>query len=127
MKLKGLEKAELRKVGDLQFTKTKENIITMGISDLGFLLRSGTIKEEGNYLVISYDAPYAFAVNTGSKPHKVNPEDWEGWVRRKLGHKGEKEIKKIAFLISRKIKKFGTKPQPFFDKAIQDVKIKFRG
>lgn len=126
MTIEEIEKQALRKVADFLFTNSQENIITMGISDLGFLLRSGVIREEGRNIIIEYDAPYSSAVNSGSKPHNVSPQELEGWVRRKLGHKKEKDIKRIAFLISRKIAKFGTKPQPFFDRAIANTRIKFK-
>jgi len=126
MAIKDIEKAALREVADFLFTNSQENIITMGISDLGFLLRSGSIREEGENIIIEYDAPYASAINFGSQPHNVSPKELEGWVRRKLRKKSEGEVKKTAFLISRKIANVGTKPQPFLDRAIANTKIRFR-
>ena len=126
MTVEEISKVALRKVADFLFTNSQENIITMGISDLGFLLGSGEIKEEGENIIISYDAPYASAINFGTDPHFVSPKELEGWVRRKLNKKSEKEVKKVAFLISRKIAKLGTQPKPFFDKAVAATRIKFK-
>lgn len=128
MAFEEITREALRKVADFLFTKSQDNIVDMGISDTGALLLSGEIlpADKDGKTIILYTAPYASAIDTGSKPHKVDPEDLEDWVRRKLGEKGEKNIKRRAFFISRKIKKFGTKPQPFFTKAIEDTKIKFR-
>ena len=87
---------------------------------------SGSIREEKGSIIIEYDAPYAAAVNNGSKPHGMNSKLLEGWVRRKINPGSEQEVKSIAFLIARKIKQRGTIPNPFLDKAIELAKNKFR-
>lgn len=54
-------------------------------------------------------APHAWPVEEGSKPHFPPIAPIELWVKRKLQIKDAKQAKAIAFLIARKIAKFGTK------------------
>lgn len=107
--------------------ESQQKLLDNGTSDTGYLLRSSKIQKEGENWNIHYDAPYAAAIEFGTKPHGVNPKNLEGWIRRKLGVKDEKEIKKISFLISNAIKKRGTKPQPFISPAIEKARMNFRG
>ena len=65
------------------------------------------------------------AVNDGTDPHFIDPEELEGWVRRKLNPGSDKKVKEIAFFVSRSIKKFGTIPRPFFTKALAAAESKF--
>lgn len=115
----------VRDVGDFIFANSQENLITSGAIDTANLFLSGSIEEEGKDIVITYDAPYAQAVNDGTKPHNVSSKKLEGWVRRKINPGSEAEVKSIAFLISRKIRARGTVANPFMDKAIELAKIKF--
>lgn len=123
--IKAIGKQIAREIGDFIFSNSQENLITSGAIDTSNLFLSGSIEEEGDEVVIFYDAPYAAAVNDGTKPHFVSPKQLEGWVRRKINPGSEVEVRSIAFLISRKIKERGTKPNPFLDKAIELAKIKF--
>ncbi len=123
--IKAIGKQIAREIGDFIFANSQENLVTSGAIDTSNLFLSGSIEEEGDDIVITYDAPYAQAVNDGTKPHGVDPKVLEGWVRRKINPGSEVEVRKIAFLISRKIKERGTKPNPFMDKAIELAEIKF--
>lgn len=123
--IRAIGKQIVREIGDFIFSNSQENLITSGAIDTSNLFLSGSIEEEGDDIVILYDAPYASALNDGTKPHFVNPKQLEGWVRRKINPGSEVEVRSIAFLISRKIKERGTKPNPFMDKAIELAKIKF--
>lgn len=122
-----LEKQIARQIADFIFTESQQNLVKLGAIDTGFLLKSGKIIDQPSGADIFYDAPYAWAVNFGTDPHGVNPKVLEGWVRRKLGIKNEKQAKSVAFLIARKISQRGTEPQPFMDQAIETAKIKFKG
>lgn len=119
-------KAIARDVADFLFSKSQDNIVSMEISDTGALLLSGEITEEAGEIAIEYSAPYASAVNDGTKPHFVSSKDLEKWVRRKLGVP-IKDVPKVAKAIANKIKKFGTLPKPFFDNAIEVTKVKYKG
>lgn len=121
-----IAKAIMRDFGDFIFTRSQENITSMGIDDTGALRLSGEIREEGEVIVIEYSAPYAESVNSGSEKHFVNPEVLLGWVRRKLGVP-EKDVQKVARRIANKIARFGTEPKPFFDNALSIAKEKYKG
>lgn len=114
-----------RDIADSIFTKSQENLGDMGIDDTGELRLSGTIIETKKDVVVEYDAPHAQPINDGTLPHGVSFEVLKPWIRRKLGIKNEKEVNRIAAAISFKIKRLGTKPQPFFDMAIESTLAEF--
>ena len=61
---------------------------------------------------------YAEVIEKGRKPGKGVPRDvLNGWIQKKLGITGEKELKSVAFLISRKIKAKGFAGAHMFEKA----------
>lgn len=119
-------KAIVRDFGDFIFTRSQENIVSMGISDTGALLISGEIREEGEKVVIEYTAPYAQFVNDGTDPHPISAEVLLAWVERKLSVPS-KDVKKVANRIANKIARFGTEPKPFMDNAIAVAKEKYKG
>ena len=116
----------IRDFADFIFTRSQDNIISMGISDTGALLISGEVKEEEGKVIIEYTAPYAQGINDGTEKHFVDPEVLLDWVRRKLGVP-DKNVQKVANKIANKIAKFGTKPQPFITNAISVAKEKYKG
>ena len=119
-------KAISQKVADFIFAKSQQNIVDMGISDTANLLRSGELVDEGDYFSVFYSAPYAQVIDEGRDPGPINPEVLFGWVKRKL-RVPVRDIKKVAFLIARKIKLRGTKAQPFFSNAIEQARVLFKG
>ena len=118
--------AIMRDFGDFIFTRSQENLDTMGIDDTGALRLSGEIKEIGGKVVIEYTAPYAEFVNDGTDPHPIDPSVLLAWVERKLSVPS-KDIQKVAKRIASKIAKFGTDPKPFFDNAIAVAEEKYKG
>lgn len=113
----------VRDLADKIFLKSQENLIEDGSIDTGFLLRSspGPIKQGEGYL-IHYNAPYADVIDKGRRPGTGVPvEELISWVRRKLKVKNEKEAKRVAFLISQKIKSRGIKGTEFFTRAVEQV------
>ncbi len=129
----GVNDAEFQRVGtefardiaDAIFAESQENLADMGIDDTGELRLSGDVIETKTDVTVEYDAPHASPVNDGTKPHGVSFNVLKPWIRRKLGIKNEKEVSRIASAISFKIKRQGTEPKPFFDKAIESTLIKF--
>ena len=121
-----LGKAVMRDFGDFIFSRSKDNIVSMWISDTGALLISGGIKEIAGKVVIEYTAPYAQGVNDGTEKHFVDPKNLLAWVDKKLGVPS-KDVEKVARRIANKIAKFGTKPQPFLDNAIMVAREKYKG
>lgn len=118
-------KAISQKLADFIFVKSQENIVDMGISDTGALLRSGEMVDEGEFFSVYYSAPYAQVIDEGRDPGPINPEVLFRWVRKKLGV-AEKEVRSVAFLIARKIRARGTRSQPFFSNAIEQARVLFK-
>jgi hypothetical protein len=119
--------AILRDIADFILSKAEENIIEMGISDRGFLLGSGEVSE--NPVESGFTAEYADAINSGTKPHSISEEGQNqirAWVERKLSVP-KNEVEKVTQSIIWSIRKKGTKPKPFFDKAIFDTLKNYRG
>ena len=111
----------IRDIADKIFTRSQENLVEDGSIDTGNLLRSGKIYQKGKSTIIEYDAPYAAAIEAGTKPHQVDPADLYKWVRRKLGITNPQEIKRVSFAISQNIAKRGTEPTWFFKRALKSV------
>lgn len=87
--------------------------------DTGFLLRSGNVVRVKEGYGVNYSAPYAEGVEYGRLPGEFVPVDvLERWVRRKLGVGDVAEAKRIAFLVSQKIKNKGVVPRPFLRPAV---------
>ena len=103
------------------FEESQRNIVSMGVTDTGFLLRSGLIRRGPGGHVISYSAPYAWQVEKGRLPGSMPPvEALEKWVERKL-RVPRKDVRKAAWGVAMKIKHYGTQPHPFVEEAILKV------
>jgi len=80
--------------------------------------------ENGNPVGRVFLAPpadrYGLFVELGTRPHFPPPAAIEGWVRRRLGITGDREVREVAFLIGRKIARVGTPGQFFFERALRD-------
>jgi hypothetical protein len=80
--------------------------------------------ESGNPAGSVFLAPptnrYGLFVELGTRPHFPPPAALEGWVRRRLGITGDREVREVAFLIGRKIARVGTPGQHFFERALRD-------
>lgn len=64
---------------------------------------------------------YAEVVEKGRRPGKGVPRGvLRGWIQKKLGISGEKELASVEFLINRKIKLKGFKGAHMFEKAFND-------
>jgi len=89
------------------------------ITDTSGLASSGRV-DNSKFLfkVITYDAPHAAAIEFGTEPHRINPEWLEGWIRRKLGLKGQE--KQVAQRIAHKIAVAGTDAKPFLRPPINE-------
>ena len=96
----------------------------------GALAHSITYSIEGNKLILK-TLGYGEQVDKGSKPHKVSPKVLEGWIKKKpidlvdlqTGKKKpmtDKNVKTVAYLMSRKIGKYGTKGTGFLTNAIKN-------
>jgi hypothetical protein len=64
-------------------------------------------------LVVDATARHADPVHEGSRPHWPPRAPIEVWVRKKLAVTETGEVKRVAFLVARKISRRGTKAVPF--------------
>jgi len=125
---------EIDEIAERIFSRSQENLVQKKwlvhtkegdkmtiISDRGYLLQSGSLKQVGKAQVIEYEAPYAADVEygqmAGTRPDFI---EIRNWATRKLGvDKGE--ATGVAISICNKIEKEGTEPRPFLREAIEYV------
>jgi hypothetical protein len=91
---------------------------------------NSTVKPIAGYNVegiIGSPLPYAVFVEMGTAPHYPPLAPLALWVQRKLGIADAAEIGRVARLIQRKIGAVGTKANPFFANAFEDMKAKING
>lgn len=68
-------------------------------------------------LTMGSSAKHADWIYYGTKPHWPPPQAIRYWVKRKLGISEEVQIRRVAFLIARKISQQGTKAVKYLDEA----------
>ena len=71
-------------------------------------------------LQVFASARHAAPIHEGTRPHWPPRRPIENWARKKLKI-SETELRSAAYLISRKIAKFGTEAKPFFDAALSRI------
>lgn len=134
--------ASLYRVGLLILKQAKINLKNNGSIATGALRASGSVKKSVSGVEVIFHANYAAAVEFGRKAGKAPPTSiLEGWVmkkgladsftasgnRRRRGASFAQKVKSIAFLIARKISKYGTKPAPYFQPAIDQYRSQIIG
>jgi hypothetical protein len=98
---------QLEKAGSLFVQRIKERMSDRNLNDTGEGAASLSYKVEGNKLIIEGVARLLF-LEFGRRAGTYPPKDIiEAWVRRKL-NVDDKDVKSVAFLISRKIFEKGT-------------------
>ena len=109
----------LRRVLWLSMLKMKELAVQKCPVDTG-RLRSSIILQpttpNSDRYILSDGVSYGVCVEMGTRPHPVSYKNLVGWARRKLGNS------KLAFAVAKKIQKYGTRPQPFFRPALDEVR-----
>ena len=87
-------------------------------------LTTAVVDENGRPVGRVFLAPpadrYGMFVEVGTRPHFPPPAALEGWVRRRLGITGNREVREVAFLIGRKIARAGTPGRLFFERALDN-------
>src|SRR6056297_982369 len=90
---------KLDDMADTIYNDAIQQLLDDGKTDTSFLMQTAYV--ERNYLQkrVVFPAEYASVVNDGRAAGKQMPPPQElyGWVRRKLGVRGEQNIKKTAF------------------------------
>lgn len=129
---KGLQAAGLEMVAE-----AKQNLNHNKTNNTGMLRASGKVQKaddgsvDAGFFSSGSDNGYAAYVEYGRGPtQKAGTIPLEtgirAWAHRKLGIPYGKELDSAAFLISRKIHRKGTKPQPFFAPAVKKIEGKIR-
>lgn len=70
-------------------------------------------------LTVGAGVAHAVYVHEGTKPHWPPVAPIREWVRKKLGIADRAQIRRVAFLVARKIARSGTRPKPFLDVPFQ--------
>lgn len=127
--MKGLESAGLDIVAE-----SKKNLNKNKTNNTGTLRASGRVQNDDEGVDAGFFSDgstegYASFVEYGRGPTKKAGEiplrtTLKAWVHRKLGIPYGKELDTATFLISRKIHRKGTKPQPFFTPAVKKFEEK---
>jgi len=117
---------ELSKIAEAILAVAKENLIKNGTWYTGFLAKSGHV-DHSKFMekTIIFSAPYAEDVEFGSDPRYVPPGQLHLWAKRKLGL-SDKEAKRAAYFISKKIEREGTDPKPFVRPALREFATKVK-
>lgn len=106
-------KAEVRQKVKQEAEKVAQAARAGAPKDTGQLAASIKVEQQGDTTKVVADTPYASAVHQGSRPHNVWPQDrLEGWA----GRRGFR-----TFAIAYHIQNFGTKANPFLEKAFKSV------
>ena len=69
---------------------------------------------------------YGVWVAKGTRPHFPPPGSLDRWVRLKLGIGDPQEIKSVAFLISRRMSRVGTKANPYHIRGLKKARGQVR-
>ena len=127
---KGMMKG-LQAVGLEIIAEAKVNLNQNKTYDKGDLSASGKVQKDKTGVDVGFfskdsDQGYAAAVEYGRGPSRNKGEiplrkTLKAWVHRKLGIPYGKELERATYLITRKIHRKGTKPQPFFTPAVEKI------
>lgn len=129
--MKGLQTAGLEIVAE-----AKRNLNQNKTNNTGTLRASGKVQKDNDGVDAGFFSEgssegYASFVEYGRGPTQKAGQiplrtTLKAWVHRKLGVPYGKELDSATFLITRKIHRKGTKPQPFFTPAIKKFEDKVK-
>lgn len=108
------------------FELSQENLISEEKIDTAMLFKTANINIDGNEKTIVYPANHASFVHDGRDKGSMPPtQPLEGWVRRKLGIRDPKKVKRVAFAIAKAIEERGITQSPFLERAIDQSNKEF--
>lgn len=87
----------------------------------GELSRSVVTTNVDDGAIVRIDAPYAAAMEEGTRPHFPPLQPLEDWVVVKGIARDPASVKRIAYAIALKIARDGIAPRHFFAKAVRRV------
>lgn len=120
--LRGLHAAGLAIEAEAKMNlKHNGSVVTGALRDSGHTQKTKDGIDVGFFDSTGRNSGYAWFVEFGRRAGKFPPlDEIQQWVYKKL-HMDEKASRSVGFLIARKIAKFGTKPHPFFQPAVEKI------
>lgn len=130
-----METLDLTTIKDIvtEFTEEVKNALkNNGSNASGALSKSikGIVKMNGKYLTVSLSMEdYWKYIEYGTKPHFPPVDKIKSWITvkpvlpRPLANGKLPTENQLAFLIGRKISRFGTKPKPFFYNTLENFNL----
>jgi hypothetical protein len=98
-----------------------------GLEYTGQLKNSWQIKKEGDDVIVGSPLVWARVMDEGRLPGKMPPVDvLFPWVFQKIGGGDEKEIRRIAFAVAKKIAQKGIEPRHYVRNALFELEVKSR-
>lgn len=116
--------AGLKSVASNILAEAKRTIKSKKITASGQLWESGSVIVQGDTVDIGFTADHAPFVEFGRQAGTFKDTEMpslRAWVRRKL-RVSEKQADSVTYLVARKIKREGTKAQPFLMPSYEKVK-----
>lgn len=122
IKINEASSSGLKRIALKVLAKAQKNIKEADSVVTGKLINSGKVIPQKDLTIdVDFNTNYAAAYEFGRKGgENVSQKNIYQWYRKKTGENDEKKLKSIAYLITRKIKLFGTKPKPFLYPAMRD-------
>lgn len=117
----------LMHVGTAILQDASDILDSENITYTGSLKRSGYVEPMSDGRVkVGYKVPYAWFVNYGRGPGRVPFDPIFRWVVSKLGETDLKRAKSKAWAIVKKIRRIGTEPTLFLNRAVERVLRRLR-
>ena len=116
--------AKMDDLADRIFELAVQQLIDDGKIDTGFLTQTAFVQRNRLSKQVIFPADYASVVNYGRSPNSRMPPPSElyKWVKRKLGVKGEKNIKRTAFAIAKAIGERGIEGNFFAENSVDQAR-----
>ena len=127
-----LDLTSIKEIVDTFISSCKQTLESKGINSSGKLSKSikGIVKMNDKYLTISISLEdYWKYIEYGTNPHFPPVDKIREWIRvkpvlpRPLARGKLPTENQLAFLIGRKISKFGTKPKPFLNNTKEEFDL----
>ncbi len=124
-----IKKKIFKQMAEEIIENAKENLEDEESIAIGNLINSDKIVELINGYKVGFDSPYAEDLEYGMEPQKVSTSDLYEWLEAKQhrygGNLNEHQLLNLAKKIRKKIEEDGTKPHPYFRKAVFEIIDKY--
>lgn len=120
--LKGFEAAGMDIIAEAQRNlRNNGSVVTGALRQSGHIQKTKDGIDVGFFDTTGKNSGYAWFVEFGRRAGKFPPlDEIQQWAYKKL-NMDEKASRSVGFMIARKIARFGTKPHPFFQPAVEKI------